>query len=102
VSIIDRIRNWFSDEEPLSKGLYQYRTAPDADEQFRLHLRVEPDGRGTLVINAAKVLHLNQTAAEMAKLLVEETPTDEAAKEVARRYRVPVDQGTHLDPGAHR
>jgi len=92
VSIIDRIRNWFSDEEPLSKGLYQYRSAPDADERFRLHLRVEPDGRGTLVINAAKVLHLNQTAAEMAKLLVEETPMDEAAKEIARRYRVPVDQ----------
>jgi radical SAM protein with 4Fe4S-binding SPASM domain len=92
VSIIDRIRNWFSDEKPLSKGLHQYRSAPDADEQFRLHLRVEEDGRGTLVINAAKVLHLNQTAAEMAKLLVEETPTDEAAKEIARRYRVPVDK----------
>jgi len=89
MSILDRIREWLTtDEKPLTKGLYQYRTAPDAEEQFRLHLRVEEDGFGTLVINAAKVLHLNQTAAEMAKLLVEETPPEDAAKIIARRYHV--------------
>ncbi|MBN1640093.1 MAG: radical SAM protein [Anaerolineae bacterium] len=88
MSILDRIRQWFSDVEPLSKGMYQYRSAPDAEERFRLHLRVEGDGYGTLVINAAKVLHLNQTATEMARLLVDEATPDKAARAIARRYRV--------------
>jgi len=82
------LKRWFTNEQPLSKGMYQYRTAPDAEERYRLHLRVEADGYGTLVINAAKVLHLNQTATEMAKLLIEELSPEEAAKQVARRYRV--------------
>jgi radical SAM protein with 4Fe4S-binding SPASM domain len=82
------LKKWFTDEQPLSKGMYQYRTAPDAEDRYRLHLRVEADGYGTLVINAAKVLHMNQTAAEMAKLLIEETAVEEAAKRIARRYRV--------------
>ena len=82
------LKKWFTNEKPLSKGMYQYRTAPDAEERFRLHLRVEEDGHGTLVINAAKVLHLNQTAAEMAKLLIEEATPEVAARQIARRYRV--------------
>jgi radical SAM protein with 4Fe4S-binding SPASM domain len=88
MSILDKIKSWFSEEEPLSKGLYQYRSPPDAEEQFRLHLRIEEDGYGTLVINAAKVLHLNQTATEMARLLVDEAAPQEAARAIARRYRV--------------
>ena len=83
----DWLKKWFSKQEPLSKGMYQYRTPPDADERFRMHLRVEEDGTGILVINAAKVLHLNQTATEMAKMIVEETPPEEAAKAIAQRYR---------------
>jgi radical SAM protein with 4Fe4S-binding SPASM domain len=68
--------------------MYQYRTPPDAEERYRLHLRVEEDGTGLLVINAAKVLHLNQTATEMAMLILEERPPDEAARHIAYRYRV--------------
>ena len=85
---LDWLKGWFSKSQPLRKGMYQYRTPPDAEERFRLHLRVEEDGYGILVINAAKVLHLNQTATEMAKMIMEERLPDEAAQEVARRYRV--------------
>ena len=93
------LRKLFSNEEPLSKGMHQYRTAADAEERFRMHLRVERDGYGTLVINAAKVLHLNQTATEMAKLIIEEMTPEEAAKVIARRYRVarPQAQADYLD-----
>jgi radical SAM protein with 4Fe4S-binding SPASM domain len=92
MSILGRLRRFFTKEKPLEKGMYQYRTAPDAEERFRLHLRVEADGSGILVINAAKVLHMNQTATEMAKLITEETPVEEAAREISRRYHVPRDQ----------
>jgi MoaA/NifB/PqqE/SkfB family radical SAM enzyme len=72
----------------LAKGIVHYQTPPDAEAQYRLHLRIEPDGRGLLIINAATVLHLNQTAAEFARLLIQEVDEDEAAKTIARRYRV--------------
>ena len=82
----------FPSVKPLPKGMHQYRTPANAEERFRLHLRVEEDGSGILVINAARVLHLNQTATEIAKLIVEEKGPDEAAREIARRYRVKRDQ----------
>jgi len=74
--------------EPLSREILHYQTPPDADEQYRLHLRVEGDGRGLLVVNAATVLHLNQTAAEYARLFIQETDEEEAARTMAQRYRV--------------
>ncbi|MBN1935313.1 MAG: radical SAM protein, partial [Anaerolineae bacterium] len=88
MSIFSQIKAFFSSEKPLEKGMFQYRTPPDAENRFRLHLRVDADGTGVLVINAAKVLHLNQTAAEMARLIIEETPSEQAARIIARRYRV--------------
>jgi MoaA/NifB/PqqE/SkfB family radical SAM enzyme len=82
------IKSWFTPHQPLAKGIVHYQTPPDAKAQYRLHLRIEPDGRGLLIINAATVLHLNQTAAEFARLLIQGTEEDEAAKAIARRYRV--------------
>jgi len=86
------LKKWLSREQPLPRGMHTYRTPPDAEDRFRLHLRVEEDGYGILVINAAKVLHLNQTATEMAKLIIEERDADQAAREIAHRYRVKRDQ----------
>ncbi len=49
----------------LPTGLhhFQRRMGPD---KTRLHLRIDPDGSGTLVINASSILHLNQTASLIA------------------------------------
>ncbi len=82
------LKKWFSRHQPISRGIYHYRSAPDAGEQFRLHLRVEDDGTGILVINASRVLHLNQTAPEMVKLMMEACSPDEVAREISRRYHV--------------
>lgn len=46
----------------ISEGLYHFRRTQGLDKT-RLHLRVDPDGSGTLVINASSILHLNPTAA---------------------------------------
>ncbi len=89
MTLVDRIKSWFEPHRPLSPGIYHYQTPPDAAHQYRLHLRVEKDGHGVLLINAARVLHLNQTATEHARLLIEHKTQDEAAHEIARRYDVP-------------
>ena len=50
---------------PLPKtGLYHYRREGD-DEKTRIHLRIDPDGRGLLIVNANRVVHLNPSAAAM-------------------------------------
>ncbi len=87
-NLIDSIKKFFSKKEPLKPGLYSYQTPSTAEMQYRLHLRVEKDGTGLLVINASTVLHLNQTAAEFAYHIIQETPADAVAEEIARRYQV--------------
>jgi radical SAM protein with 4Fe4S-binding SPASM domain len=74
--------------EPLQKGMYHYMTPDGAEERYRLHLRVEEDGEGILVINASKVLHLNRSATELARLVLEDKDEDTAVKEMRRRYKV--------------
>lgn len=88
MSLLDKARSWFAPVQPLSQEILHYQTPPDAAQQYRLHLRVEKDGRGLLVVNAATVLHLNQTATEYARLLIQGVGEEEAARAVARRYRV--------------
>jgi MoaA/NifB/PqqE/SkfB family radical SAM enzyme len=88
MSLFDTLKSWFTPHEPLSKEIVHYQTPPNAEAQYRLHLRIEPDGRGLLVINAATVLHLNQTAAEYARLLIQGADEEEAVKTITKRYRV--------------
>jgi hypothetical protein len=63
-------------------------TPPDAEPQIRLHLRVEPDGDGVLVINAAVVAHLNQSATAHVLQIIQDASMEEAARAIADRYRV--------------
>jgi MoaA/NifB/PqqE/SkfB family radical SAM enzyme len=88
MALIDKIKSWFAPVEPLSREILHYQTPPDAEQQYRLHLRVEEDGRGLLVVNAATVLHLNQTATEHARLIIQGLDEEEAARTIAQRYRV--------------
>lgn len=87
-NIIESIRRLFTPVNPLSPGIFHYQAPPDAPVPYRLHLRLEPDGTGLLVVNAATILHLNQTAAEFAYHLVRQTPEDQMVNEIAARYRV--------------
>ena len=88
MTLFQRVKDWFEPPRPLQPGMYEYHTGPDAQQQFRLHLRVEKDGRGVLLINAAKVLHLNQTATEHASMILQGKSAEEAARELAKRYKV--------------
>jgi len=87
-SIREAIRRMFAPVMPLPPGMYHYQAPPDDPKNYRLHLRLEPDGSGLLVVNASTILHLNQTAAECAYHLVQQTSDETAARKIASRYRV--------------
>lgn len=74
--------------EPLPAGTYHYQAPEENPLNYRLHLRLEPDGSGLLIINAATVLHLNQTAAEYAYHIVQQTPMEKAVDSIQTRYNV--------------
>jgi organic radical activating enzyme len=89
MNLIQKARDlFFTTHHPLPAGMYHYESPPDAANPYRMHLRLEPDGNGLLILNASTVLHLNQTAAEFAYYLVKQTPEDEALIEITRRYRI--------------
>lgn len=67
--------------------LHSYKVETDR-EKSRVHLRIDHDGHGTLIVNANRVLHLNPTAALMTYLILEKTPEKEALREIRRKYHV--------------
>jgi radical SAM protein with 4Fe4S-binding SPASM domain len=84
------LNNLFTRSQPnqaLQSGLHHYRIEGQ-DEKSRVHLRLDPDGHGTLIVNANRIMHLNPTAALMAYLILEKTPEQEAVRIVRRQYRV--------------
>ena len=87
-TIIESIKAFFSPKEPLPAGFYTYQTPPEADEQYKLHLRIEPDGRGILIINASTVLHLNPTAVEYAYYFMHDFNQNRVVELVSKRYQV--------------
>lgn len=79
--------NQKSKTENPKPGLYHYRL--DAkEEKSRVHLRLDPDGRGTLIVNANRVMHLNPTAAFMAWMILEGKGDDEILKICSKKWNV--------------
>ena len=78
----------FPSHRPLPAGIFQFHTPPESPQQYRLHLRLEPNGEGILILNARTVMHLNQTAAEYAYHLVNSSSQEDAVKAIVGRYRV--------------
>jgi organic radical activating enzyme len=91
-SIRESIRRLLTNIQPIEPGVYHFQAPQEDPENYRLHLRIETDGSGVLIVNAATVLHLNQTAAEFAYYRVQNVPEDEAVRQLAQRYRVSKEQ----------
>lgn len=72
---------------PPSPGLYHYQYQAEG-ETSRVHLRVDVDGRGILLVNASRVLHLNETAAFMAFLALQQVTEDQAIKSIRQAYAI--------------
>lgn len=69
-------------------GVYHCMLADETEQPDRLHLRVEPAGDGVLIVNAAIILHMNQTATEHTYWWVQGKEVVEAAEILSARYRV--------------
>ena len=77
----------FSKVTPLPVGTHHMQSMQD-EKPYRLHLRLQKDGSGLLILNAATVMQLNPTAAECAFHFIKGTAPAEAAKQISARYRV--------------
>lgn len=88
MSIFDTL---FRQKPTLNKeektGLYHY-LHESGNERTRIHLRIGPDGRGILLINASRVYHLNPTAAFMAHLALEKYPETRAVNAITQHYHI--------------
>ena len=91
-SIRESIRQRFAPITPIEAGVYHYQAPQDDPRNYRLHLRIEKNGEGVMIVNASTVLHLNQTAAEYAFYLVQGMSEEDAGNAVASRYRVSFEQ----------
>ena len=87
MKLINRFSDRFSKVEPLPVGTHHLQGMQD-EKPYRVHLRLQKDGSGVLILNASTVLQLNPTAAECAFHFIKGTAPDEAAKQIAARYRV--------------
>ncbi len=70
-------------------GVFHYRRE-DEHGKARVHLRIDQDGRGVLLVNASRVYHLNPTAAVMAYLRLEGLTDEVAMKALRRWFRVDI------------
>jgi len=74
-------------ESNTNTKIYHY-LRENTDEKSRIHLRVDPDGNGTLIVNASSVMHLNPTATFMAWLTLEHKTKEESVRAMRSRYAV--------------
>jgi len=87
MKIINRLADRFSKVQPLPTGMHHLQ-AMQNERPYRVHLRLQEDGSGILVLNASTILQLNPTAAEYAYHFIKGTEPEEAAKQIAARYRI--------------
>jgi len=87
MNIFNRLADRFSKVQPLPTGTHHLQ-ATQNERPYRVHLRLQDNGSGILILNASTILHLNPTAAEYAYHFIKGTEPDEAAKQIAARYRI--------------
>jgi len=78
----------FQSRETLESTRIFHYAIENPGEKSRVHLRMDADGHGTLVVNANRVMHLNPTAALMAYLILEGKDHNEIVREVSKKYKV--------------
>lgn len=87
-SFLERIRRAPSRHPQFQPGIYHYQSPPEDPRNYRLHLRVESNGEGVLIVNAATVLHLNETATEYLFYFLHNLPAEAVGRRMTARYSV--------------
>jgi len=68
-------------------GVYHF-LRENPSEKSRIHLRLDEDGTGTLIVNANRIYHFNPTAASMAYFLLSKAPESSAIRSITRRFNI--------------
>jgi radical SAM protein with 4Fe4S-binding SPASM domain len=76
------------------QGIYHFDYQENSGRS-RVHLRIDPDGSGLLLVNASRVMHLNPTATIMAYQFLLKIPRDTAIKSLSKLYNVSIEQLTN-------
>ncbi len=87
---IEKLRGTFSSsgiDFPPPAGLYSFLIEENGGKA-RLHLRIESDQSGTLLINASRIFHFNPSAALMAYLALSKIPENQAIGWLTRTFQV--------------
>ena len=71
----------------IKPGTHEYKRA-EGEYKNRIHLRLEKDGHGVLIINANQLYHFNQSAALMAFLILEEVDDNFVIKNLQSTFNV--------------
>jgi hypothetical protein len=71
----------------IRSGLYHHRAIGEF-QGLRLHLRVEKDGSGILIINGSRMLFLNRTATEHVHLFLDGKDEEAAVKVIRKKFKV--------------
>ena len=79
-------------KKSIPPGVYHYISPPEDPRNYRLHLRVEVDGDGILIINASTILHLNITAVDYAYQFINNNDPDNVASDMVHKYDVDFEQ----------
>ncbi|MFZ3151306.1 MAG: radical SAM protein [Anaerolineaceae bacterium] len=72
--------------QPIPAGLYQFDFV-NHNSKSRVHLRLDEDNSGLLIVNASRVVHLNPTAAQMAYYHLNKVDQKKAVGELKARFR---------------
>ena len=97
MAALDKVKSFLDRLKPAARpvsvetGVYHFAREQDG-EKSRIHLRVDADGSGLLIVNASRVFHLNPTAIFMASLVLKNIPINQAAGLITRRYKVSTEQ----------
>jgi len=88
VTLLNSLKSIFQSSTVVpATGLHHY-VHENEYEKSRIHLRIDADGHGTLIVNANSVMHLNPTATYMAWLILEEKTKEERVNAIRSRYVV--------------
>jgi radical SAM protein with 4Fe4S-binding SPASM domain len=71
----------------VQPALYHY-VIENPEEKSRVHLRIDADGHGTLLVNANRIMHLNPSAAIMAQMILEHKTDVEIVKAITKMWKV--------------
>lgn len=79
-----------SEYEMPQSGVYHFRRGDEEhpSNQTRIHLRIDADASGVLLVNANRILHLNPTASFLAYLILHDVPENEILEAMVHHFRV--------------